>query len=60
MNVEGEKQMEVIRIRTDQAEPGMMVASDIYTTGDQLIITKGTVLNDRLIPVSDSIIFMDY
>lgn len=41
--------MESIRIRTDQAEPGMEVASDIYTTDDQLIITKGTLLSDRLI-----------
>ncbi len=41
--------MEALRIRTDQAETGMVVASDIYTNGDQLIITKGTVLNDRVI-----------
>lgn len=41
--------MEAMRIRADQAEPGMVVASDIYTSDDQLIITKDTLLNDRLI-----------
>lgn len=41
--------MEVLRIRTEQAEPGMVVASDIYNTMDQLIISKGTTLTDRLI-----------
>lgn len=40
--------MESIRIRTDQAEVGMVVASDIYT-GNQLIITKGTKLDERMI-----------
>lgn len=41
--------MEAIRIRTDQAEAGMMVAADIYNSGNQLIIPKGTVLDDRMI-----------
>jgi HD-GYP domain-containing protein (c-di-GMP phosphodiesterase class II) len=41
--------MEAMRIRTDQAEVGMMVANDIYSSTDQLIITKGTVLDDRMI-----------
>lgn len=41
--------MEAVRIRTDQAESGMKVASDIYNPGNQLIITKGTVLDDRMI-----------
>lgn len=41
--------MEAVRIRTDQAEPGMTVASDIFTSGNQLIITKGTILDDRMI-----------
>ncbi len=41
--------METVRIRTDQAETGMIVASDIFTTGDQLIINKGTELDDRMI-----------
>jgi putative nucleotidyltransferase with HDIG domain len=41
--------MEAVRIRTDQAESGMMVASDIYSSNNQLIIPKGTVLDDRMI-----------
>ncbi len=41
--------MEAIRIRMDQAESGMTVANDIYTSNDQLIITKGTRLDDRMI-----------
>lgn len=41
--------MEAIRIRTDQAEAGMVVATDIYTSNNQLIITKGTILDERMI-----------
>jgi HD-GYP domain-containing protein (c-di-GMP phosphodiesterase class II) len=41
--------MDVIRIRTDEAEAGMIVASDIYTSNDQLLITKGTTLDERMI-----------
>jgi putative nucleotidyltransferase with HDIG domain len=41
--------MEAIRIRTDQAEPGMTVAADIYSSNNQLIIPMGTVLDDRMI-----------
>ncbi len=41
--------LESMRIRTDQAEAGMIVAADIYTTSDQLILTKGTILDDRMI-----------
>jgi putative nucleotidyltransferase with HDIG domain len=41
--------MEAVRIRTDQAESGMTVASDIFNANNQLIITKGTVLDDRMI-----------
>lgn len=41
--------MEAIRIRTDQAIAGMVVAADIYTSNDQLIITKGTKLDERMI-----------
>ncbi|MGB4660849.1 MAG: HD-GYP domain-containing protein [Mobilitalea sp.] len=41
--------MEASRIRTDQAEVGMVVATDIYTPNNQLIITKGTTLDDRTI-----------
>jgi len=41
--------MEAIRIRTDQAESGMTVATDVYTSNNQLIIPKGTVLDERMI-----------
>jgi putative nucleotidyltransferase with HDIG domain len=41
--------MEAVRIRTDQAETGMTVASDVFNANNQLIITKGTLLDDRLI-----------
>jgi putative nucleotidyltransferase with HDIG domain len=41
--------MEAIRIRTDQAESGMVVASDIYSSSNQLIITQGTILDERMI-----------
>lgn len=47
--MEGDIEMEAMRIRADQAESGMIVASDIYTATNQLIITKDTVLDDRLI-----------
>lgn len=45
----GEGTMEAIRIRTDQAEAGMIVATDVYTSNNQLIITKGTKLDERMI-----------
>ncbi len=41
--------MEAVRIRTDQAEAGMKVASDIYSSNNQLIITKNTILDERMI-----------
>lgn len=41
--------MEAVRIRTDQAVVGMVVASDIYTPSSQLIITKDTKLDERII-----------
>ncbi|NLL72609.1 MAG: HD-GYP domain-containing protein [Clostridiales bacterium] len=41
--------MEAIRIRTEQATVGMIVAADIYSSNDQLIITKGTKLDERMI-----------
>lgn len=41
--------MEAVRVRTDQATAGMTVASDIYTSSNQLIITKGTILDERMI-----------
>ncbi len=41
--------MEAIRIRADQAEIGMVVASDVYTSSDQLVFLKGTILDKRMI-----------
>ena len=41
--------MEVIRIRTDQADAGMMVAANVYSSNNQLILTKGTRLDERMI-----------
>ncbi len=41
--------MEALRIRTDQAEAGMKVASDVYTSNNQLIIPKDTILDERMI-----------
>jgi uncharacterized domain HDIG len=41
--------METFRIRTDQVISGMVVAEDIFTANNQLIITKGTSLDDRMI-----------
>lgn len=41
--------MEAVRIRTDQAEVGMVVATDVYTSNNQLILTKGTKLDERMI-----------
>lgn len=41
--------MEVIRITTDRAETGMVVASDVITSNNQLVLTKGTTLDDRMI-----------
>ncbi|NLO10423.1 MAG: HD-GYP domain-containing protein [Clostridiales bacterium] len=41
--------MEAVRIRTDEVVIGMVVAADIYSSSDQLIITKGTKLDERMI-----------
>lgn len=41
--------MEAIRIRTDQAIAGMVVTSDVYSDNNQLIIARGTTLDDRMI-----------
>lgn len=41
--------MEALRIRTDEAVAGMIVAADIYSSSDQLIIAKGTKLDERMI-----------
>lgn len=41
--------MNTQRISTSHAEPGMMVAEDIYSFSDQLIIGEGTALTDKMI-----------
>ena len=41
--------MRVIKILTSQAIPGMITADDIYTKDHQLVISKSTVLTDRII-----------
>lgn len=41
--------METVRIRIDQAVPGMVVASNVYNMNNQLVITKGSILSDRII-----------
>ena len=41
--------MDTIKIRIDQAEAGMVVASDIYNMNNQLIVSKGTILTERAI-----------
>lgn len=41
--------MEALRIRTEQAVPGMIAASDIYNSLDQLVVPKGTELNDKIL-----------
>lgn len=41
--------MGTLRIRTDQAKPGMIAAHDVYTSNNHLVITRGTVLNERVI-----------
>lgn len=41
--------MKVIKIITAQAIPGMVVAENVYTKDDHLIIAKETTLTDRLI-----------
>jgi len=41
--------MKVVRILTNQAKPGMVVADDVYTYNNQLIIAKDTALTNRAI-----------
>jgi uncharacterized domain HDIG len=41
--------MEALRIRVDQVEPGMVVATDVYNSIDQLLVPKGTELDDRIL-----------
>ncbi len=37
------------KISTAKIKPGMTVAEDVYTSGDQMVLNKGTVLTDRSI-----------
>lgn len=41
--------MKTIRVKTEQAVPGMKVAEDIYTYNNQLIIPTGTSISDKII-----------
>ncbi len=41
--------MNTQKISTAKIKPGMVVAEDVYTSGDQMVLNKGTVLTDRSI-----------
>ena len=41
--------MSTQKISTSKIKPGMTVAEDVYTSGDQMVLNKGTVLTDRSI-----------
>ena len=41
--------MKTTRIFASQAVPGMVVAEDVYTFNNQMIISAGTVLDDKMI-----------
>ncbi len=41
--------MKTLRIPINEAVPGLVVADDIYSANNQLIISKGTVLNRKII-----------
>lgn len=41
--------MKTLRIPINQAVPGLVVAEDIYSANNQLIISNGTVLNRKII-----------
>lgn len=41
--------MNIIKILINQAVPGMIVAADIFTKDNHLIISKGTTLSDKVI-----------
>lgn len=41
--------MNTLRIHTSLAEPGMVVAEDVYSFSDQLVIGTGSILTDRMI-----------
>ena len=38
-----------IRLLITQLVPGMIVAEDVLTLDNQLVLTKGTILTDKLI-----------
>lgn len=40
---------EIMKIKTSFAEPGMIIAKDIYSASDYLIASAGTTLTDRMI-----------
>lgn len=48
MGIKGDK-MKTKRILTSRAKPGMVIAEDIYTYNNQLIIAKDTMLTNRAI-----------
>lgn len=37
------------RVRTSELRPGMITAEDVYSYNNQMIMTKGTVLDDKMI-----------
>ena len=41
--------MKTTRIFASQAVPGMVVAEDVYTFNNQMIIAAGTTLDDKMI-----------
>jgi len=41
--------LQTVKIRIDQAEAGMVVASDVYNMNNQLIVSKGSILTERAI-----------
>ena len=41
--------MKTMRVFASQAVPGMVVAEDVYTFNNQMIIAAGTTLDDKMI-----------
>ncbi len=41
--------MNTVKLFTSQVIPGMIVAEDVFTFNNQMIISKGTVIDDKLI-----------
>ena len=39
--------MDIKRINISEVKPGMVLASDVYNTSEQLVLEKGTVLSDK-------------